>query len=371
MRHAGFATADGTARFRARFESAYAPDHWRDEQRLWMSSIGIGTYLGAPSDAVDAAYRAAIERFVGRGGNVIDTAINYRCQRSERNAGQALDALCRAGLASRDEIVVATKGGFIPFDGVPPRSPRAWLKREYVDSAVLKFDEIAADCHCMSPRFLSNQIERSLSNLGLETIDVYYLHNPETQLDEVDRETFRSRLARAFEALESATRDGKIRAYGAATWEAFRCSRSHRAHLDLDEVVGIAREAGGPAHHFRFIQLPVNVAMPEALLLEARREGEPPSTLLETARRLGITVMASASLLQGRASQRLPERVTSAFPALETHAQRAIQFTRSAPGLAVALVGMSRVAHVEENLATARVPRAEPAALRSLYGAEA
>jgi aryl-alcohol dehydrogenase-like predicted oxidoreductase len=43
------------------------------------------------------------------------------------------------------------------------------------------------------------------------------------------------------------------------------------------------------------------------------------------------------------------------MPGLETHAQRAIQFTRSTPGIAAALVGMSRRAHVVENVGVARV----------------
>ena len=36
--------------------------------------------------------------------------------------------------------------------------------------------------HCMSPAYLENQIERSRRNLGMETIDLFYVHNPESQL---------------------------------------------------------------------------------------------------------------------------------------------------------------------------------------------
>jgi len=50
---------------------------------------------------------------------------------------------------------------------------------------------------------------------------------------------------------------------------------------------------------------------------------------------LGVTVIASASLLQGRIDP-----------------QTAIRFFRSSPGITTALIGMSRVEHVEENLAT-------------------
>ena len=368
MSHSGFATTEGTQRFSARFASTYASDQFlRDHQGLWLSSIGLGTYLGEGTEEVDRGYREAVERFVERGGNVIDTAINYRFQRSERSIGEALDALLRSGRAARDEIVVATKGGFIPFDAVPPSNPSQWFTREYLDRGIVSPEDVAGGCHCMSPRYLADQIERSRRNLGLETIDVYYVHNPEMQLEEIGRTPFRERLRDAFRALEKAVAEGLLRAYGTATWEGYRCPPASDAHLDLEEVVAIAHEAGGADHHFRYVQLPVNLAMPEAFLVPSQGARPGASSLLEVAGRLGVTVMASASMMQGRLAQRLSTRVAEAFPGLSTNAQRAIQFTRSVPGLTVALVGMSRVEHVEENIATARVPRTHEATLRLLY----
>ena len=42
---------------------------------------------------------------------MIDTAINYRCQRSERAAGHAIRRAIEHGIASRDEIVVCVITG--------------------------------------------------------------------------------------------------------------------------------------------------------------------------------------------------------------------------------------------------------------------
>jgi aryl-alcohol dehydrogenase-like predicted oxidoreductase len=78
-------------------------------------------------------------------------------------------------------------------------------------------------------------------------------------------------------------------------------------------------------------------------------------------------VVASASLLQAKLSQGLPEQLARQFPGLETDAQRAIQFTRSTPGIAVALVGMSDTAHVKQNLAVSSVPPLDPESYRRLY----
>jgi aryl-alcohol dehydrogenase-like predicted oxidoreductase len=64
-------------------------------------------------------------------------------------------------------------------------------------------------------------------------------------------------------------------------------------------------------------------------------------------------VFASASLLQGQLAQGLPPKLRNWFPRMRTDAQRAIQFVRSTPGITCALVGMSNLEHVEENLGTA------------------
>jgi aryl-alcohol dehydrogenase-like predicted oxidoreductase len=78
-------------------------------------------------------------------------------------------------------------------------------------------------------------------------------------------------------------------------------------------------------------------------------------TLLEAAQEFAITVMCSASVLQGQLTKNLPPIIHETFTGLETDGQRALQFVRSTPGVTTALVGMKQQKHVEENLATARV----------------
>jgi predicted aldo/keto reductase-like oxidoreductase len=90
--------------------------------------------------------------------------------------------------------------------------------------------------------------------------------------------------------------------------------------------------------------------MPEALSLANEKLGGEPATVLEAALSLGITVVVSASILQSRLARGLPDEVRKRLGSLETDAQTAIQFVRSTPGISTALVGMSRVEHVEENL---------------------
>jgi aryl-alcohol dehydrogenase-like predicted oxidoreductase len=208
----------------------------------------------------------------------------------------------------------------------------------------------------MTPRYLADQIQRSRANLGLETLDIYYLHNPESQLAEIDRPTFHRRVREAFAALEQAVADGHVGCYGTATWTGYREPPDAPGYLSLAEMVAAARDVAGAGHHFAVVQLPYNLGMPEAFTRANQRVGDETVTPLVAAERLGIYVMASASVHQGQLTRGLPSVLGDHLPGLTTDAQRAIQFVRSTPGIGTALVGMKSVAHVEENARVAALP---------------
>lgn len=357
-RIAGSATPQGTLRYAARFQGRSAAGHFREiPGGLVLSSIGVGTYLGEPDDATDAAYADAIVAAVEGGVNVVDSAINYRFQRSERAVGAALKVLAVKGFL-RDEILLCTKAGFLTPDGEMPPDPNVYFAHEFLDRGVFVPEEIAAGCHCMSPKYLADQLERSLANFGVESIDVFYLHNPETQLTEVSAPEFQKRIRAAFAYLESAVASGKIGAYGMATWNAFREDPKSPGYLSLEAMAEIATEAGGAEHHFRFVQLPFNLAMPEALTRPNQVVAGETMPMVQAARNLRINLVTSAALLQGQLTKNLPPFVRSALN-LQKESELALQFARSVPGLTTALVGMSRVEHVHANLVLVGV---EPAA---------
>lgn len=350
----GFASKEGTAAYKERFPHL-AEGHFRLKNDLWFSSLGIGSYLGEPDAATDQAYEEALQAAVLSGMNVIDSAINYRAQRSERSFGKALGELFRQEKVRREEVIVCTKGGFIPFDGEYPADPPAYLKKTYLQSGILKPEDVAQGCHAMSPSYLEDQLNRSLANLGLETIDIYYLHNPETQLEELEHSAFLDRMRRAFEWLEKKVSEGKIRMYGTATWNGYRVPRESDQQLSIEELVVVARETGGPGHHFKVVQLPFNLGMPEAWILPNQSFGGNLLPFLGVAEKYGMTVVGSASLLQAKLTRPLPETLRRHFKPLEKSSQQALQFARSVPGMTTALVGMKSKAHVEENLETAKV----------------
>lgn len=367
------ATAEGTARYAGRFPELR--QHFRSPvgvpgaAGLSLPGIGLGTYLGGTDEAADQAYTAAIEQALRSGINLLDSAINYRHQRSERNIGAALQKLIAAGELRRDEVLVCSKAGYVAFDGDVPANPRAWLENEFFATNVVPEEQrnlLLRTMHCMAPSYLADQLERSRRNLGLETIDLYYVHNPESELGLIPPAEFVRRIREAFAFLESAVAEGKIRFYGAATWNGFRVPPGEREHIPLRALVDAALEVGGDDHHFRFIQLPFNLAMPQACAAKTQIwEGEP-MPAIEAARRAGIAVVTSATLFQGQLAEGLPDFVGKRL-GMASDAENAIQFARSAPGATTALIGMGHKEHVEANVAVARHPLTAEEEWRKLF----
>jgi aryl-alcohol dehydrogenase-like predicted oxidoreductase len=374
--------AETESYFRESLKKGIAAEHFREIEGLRLSSIGIGTYLGECDEETDQLYERSLVSAVLSGANVIDTAINYRCQRSERTIKRALSELAAHGV-SRGQLFLCTKGGYLPFDGAPPKNPQAYFQERFVTRGILSPSDIVGGSHALTPSFLSDQLAASLENLGCESVDLYYLHNPETQLPVLGRKAFLEAIRKAFECLESLAESGKLRFYGTATWKGYRSPARGKDWLSLEEIVEVAREAGGDRHRFRFVQAPYNLAMTEIFTelnqpvdskgalrpsggRAAEREAlgvEPPRTdkmvsLCSAADALGIHVVSSASLAQGRLKSGLPDWLGTLFRGSSSDVQRALQFVRSTPGVAIALVGMRRVQHVEENIGTARIPPA-------------
>jgi aryl-alcohol dehydrogenase-like predicted oxidoreductase len=348
----------GLRRFSERWRTQFAPDFYRTS-RLGdvVSSIALGTYLGDSDDVTDALYEDAVRTAFASGVNLIDTAINYRCQRSERVIGRALDELTRAGTIARDEIVLCTKAGYVPLDGEPPASRdayQAYLKKEYFEPGVLSPADLVAGGHAMSPTFLADQLRRSLENLRVSSIDYFYLHNPEQQVGAVSSDEFSRRIRAAFEALEASVSAGEIRVYGCATWSGLRLPAGSHGHLSLYELEAIASDVGGRDHHFRVAQLPINLTMSEAVRISTQRDRKGRLVhVVDAAAELGIDLVASAPLLQGQLTANLPPQVREMFPG-STDAQRALAFTRAVPGVLAAAVGTRRREHLQENLAAFR-----------------
>lgn len=366
---AGHATLEGTSRFAEWSVGKKGVNryHFREFCGLTLSSLGVGTYLGGMDTETDKLVEEAVWRSVSSGAvNVVDTAINYRLQRAERSVGRALARLAgNEGIeGGREALLVCTKNGYLSSDGELSTDFWSYIQDEFIKPGKLRQEEIAGEAHSMALPFLREQLRRSLANLGLDSVDVLYLHNAaESWLPEIGYRQFMEKLRQVFALYEEERTRGHIVYYGMAAWSCFRVREGEAEHVNLEDVVEVARSVGGEEHGFRFLQLPFNVAMNEALSQKNQRVADEPLTTFEAAVRLGVGVFTSVPLSQGRLLNH------TRVPQLEgSKALSLIQFARSAhPAVLAPLIGQKSPEHARENLRIATTPPLDESSFRETY----
>ena len=349
----GHATPEGTKNYvkNAVKNGGKPADHFRVFDNLYLSSIGMGTYLGKPNKEDDQSMENAVYDSIKSGSvNVVDTAINYRAMRSEKSVGRALLRLINDGIVTRDQVFVSTKNGYITNDGdYPEIDVMEYVQTMFISNGIMHADDISSGYNVLNPNYLKRCIDKSIANLHLATLDLVYVHNPfESWYEDVSREDFFQMLSKVFEAYEEYRTLNKIRYYGMATWTCFRVPPDSKEYLSLEDITKTAEKVGGLGKHgFRFIQLPYNLAYSEALLLKNQSVGtEKNLTILEAAERLKVGVFTSIPLFQGRLLKtKIPD-----YGGLTDQVSKLLQIVRSSPSVIAPLVGQKEPNHVEQNL---------------------
>jgi hypothetical protein len=268
----GSATVEGSARYAARsvnqprtggrFAHGYTPF---GSTGLTVSKVGFGGYR---VDDSDPEHRRALVHALGAGVNVIDTSTNYMDGGSERMIGTVLRELVNTGTVSRDELIVVSKIGYVQGQNLKEAEARERTGRPYPD--MVKYGE--GIWHCIHPEFLADQLDGSLDRLGLATVDVCLLHNPEYALSEAarsggsslveSRERFYRRIQQAFVYFESQVAAGRIQWYGVSSNTVGRDQADPEA-VSLFELWSAASSAaasvGVTRHHFAVLQCPMNL----------------------------------------------------------------------------------------------------------------
>ena len=210
--------------------------------------LGFGCYRVMEGNET---HEAALREYLARGGNLIDTSANYGDGRAELMVGKILAE------APEQHAIVVTKGGYIQGQNMA-------LAMKHQFPEVVEYGE--GIWHSIHPEFLETQIRRSAQRLRRNTIDVYLLHNPEYFLEDAahqgtvtgkHHQEFYRRISAAFGFLEDKVKAGQIRWYG--------ISSNHFGKAATEPTMtSIARcweaaETLSPRHHFRVVQLPLNI----------------------------------------------------------------------------------------------------------------
>ena len=229
-------------------------------------------------------------------------------------------------------------------------------------------DEIVIDQHCMSPDYLRWSAQQSLANLGLETIDIFFLHNPETQLGYVDVDTLYDRIYEAFKVFEELRKEGKIVSYGIASWNGFLYEEDHPEYLSLAKIVEMARNVGGDNHGFKYLQSPFNLAKHHAYSYRNQRcDDGLYYPLMHACARYEISYLGSSPLLQKNLFKRpFSSKIGELMQTDKlSDVASALQFARSA-GAICSIFGAVNPSHVVDNAILGYVPCATTSAINTL-----
>lgn len=353
---AGYATAEGTRKFMENaFKNGMANSHFRSFNNLNFSSLGIGTYLGRLTAEDDRDLENAIYHSLKSGAvNVIDTAINYRSMKSEKNIGHAIKRLIEDKIISRDQVFISTKNGYITNDGdYPTIDVLEYMHKMYISQGIIDSKDISSGYNVLNPNYIRKCIDKSLTNMQLDTIDLVYIHNAyESWFQDISRSEFNEKIRRVFQVYEEYRSQNKIRYYGMATWTCFRLPRNEEGYLSLEDMVRIAEDVAGKDHGFRFIQLPYNLAYREAYSLRNQTvNSDNDLTILEACNKLNIGVFTSVPLLQAKLFDvKIPD-----YLGIDNQLLKIVQITRSTPNVIAPLLGQKKLNHVKENIELAKV----------------
>ncbi len=260
---------------------------------LIVSQAGFGCYRVSTGVA---RHQAALQKALREGINLIDTSSNYADGGSESLVGEVLENLIASGEISREEIVIVSKVGYLQGQNYDLSRERKQQGRPFPE--LVEYGEGLE--HCIHPEFLMDQLNRSLERLKLETIDFYLLHNPEYYLEwahkkgyelEKARAEYYRRIQNAFEYLEEEAARGRLRYYGISS-NTFPAAADQTDFTCLETIRDIA-ESIAVSHHFRLIQLPLNLMEPGAVLQKNQPDGD---SVLEFAQRKGLGVLVNRPL---------------------------------------------------------------------------
>jgi aryl-alcohol dehydrogenase-like predicted oxidoreductase len=298
---AGRASAEATATIPANHPEWQHSYNLLGRTGLTVSAAAFGSYR---VDHRVASHRAAFAKAVRMGINVVDTSSNYAGGNSERLVGEVIAGLEQYGKAKRENVVVVSKGGYIQGQLFEEMQRRA--NAPHADyTAGSELSDLVRHSnglwHSIHPDFLRDQITDSLERLGLETIDVYLLHNPEYFIEwaigegrdeeEVHAEYY-ARIEKAFRYLESEVQRGRIQWYGISSNTFVKPEGTfNRTSL---EACWKATENIPSDHHFAVVQFPLNIFEHGAATERNQKRGT--ETLIEFCREKNIGVLINRPL---------------------------------------------------------------------------
>ncbi len=279
------------------------------------AAIGLGTYLGSFSDEDSKQYIDAITYAVKNGIAAIDTAINYRGMRSEKDVGNAVNALISSGAIKREDIAIASKAGLLFGDITSGRNPMKCLQEVLAPKGIQLSDFCEYDglYQTLNPDFFDIALQLSLQNLGIDMLDIHYIHIPEITRAKLTDAEFYERIAKLFAWYEDKVAEGKIRYYGLALELCAMEPEEEKWYINVEKAGHIAREISNGNSHFKYIQIPYNIQYPYAATVRNQSYKGENCSLVDAAHQMGLRVIGSKPLCGGKGFEKATLREMISF----------------------------------------------------------
>lgn len=271
-----------------------------------MNKVCLGTHLGNFSEEDSKKYIQAITYALKNQITTIDGAINYRGMCSEKDEGIAIRRLLESGALRREELCITSKAGLLFGDVRAGINPQKYLKTILADKGITAdmFFEYEGLYQTLNPAFFEIALEKTLENLGLETLDVHYVHIPEISRRYLTEDVFYDKMETLFSWYETQVAAKKIMHYGIALEFMVEEPQEPSWHFEIEKLKERADKAGNGNSHFQYVLFEYNPLCPYARTFKNQTIGESCLSLADACRMSGLETVGSMPFAMGEAFQK-------------------------------------------------------------------
>lgn len=266
-----------------------------------MGRIALGTHIGDFSEEDSQKYIQAIIHAIQNGIYTIDGAINYRGMRSELDEGVSIHTLIRSGTIQRRDLFITSKAGLLFGDIQAGMNPQKYLSDVLEPNGIKKEDFIKYKSlyQTLNPKFYEIALNKSLENLGLEYLDVHYMHIPEISRLQLTLDEFYDKMDALLKWYEEKVTEGKIRYYGLALEFMVGEPYETKWHFEIEEIKKMADQIANGKSHLRYVLFEYNMLCDSGKTVANQTVSGTQYSLIEACHKLEIETVASMPFAMG------------------------------------------------------------------------
>ena len=294
----GHATAEATRQYYQQFSSQIHSQFFPEIGRPGWKVNKIAFQVNQISGNYDIL-KPALQFALQNGVNIIDVSPFSPGRETELAVAEVLNRVIVWQGIPREQIVVVNRVGWVQGEDLQRLQQRERQKRRWPMVTRVSEDR----WHCLYPRFIQDQLAKSLATLQLDTIDIYLVESPELLLpigENISHEerfqSFLNGMRAVLRTLEELVEEGFIQFYGIVS-PALLYPAQHTYFLPMEWVwhaynLACTEKAITPEQgHFVGVAFPFNFYEHHAIRLKNQPYAGAKYTLMELIRKLGLAAI--------------------------------------------------------------------------------